>query len=74
MHNATSWYTHREPEGNVVELVLKFHDIFVGTDGNEGFTDLVKHEIDMEGTIPVKLSYQWKLYFEKEHIMLRWKS
>ena len=48
--------------------MLEFQDVFVSPDGKVSFTDWVNHVINTEDPFPMKFRYQWKSFFEKEHI------
>ena len=39
-----------------VDLVLEFADIFVGPDGEVGFSDKIRHRVDMPSAKPIKIS------------------
>ena len=52
----------------VLEPVLECQDVYVCSDGKVGFTETIKHEINMEDAAPVKLGYRHQSFFEKEHI------
>lgn len=57
-----------DQRSQVVELVLEFQDGFVSPYRKVGFTDQVKHKINTEDAVSVKLRYQWKSFLEKKHI------
>ena len=52
----------------VVDLVLEYQDIFIGPDGKVGFTNRVRHTIDVQGAQPVKVPNRRKSIPDKEHI------
>jgi hypothetical protein len=52
----------------VVQLILKYEDVFVGVDGKVGCTDRVVYEIDTGDAPPARGSYYRKSFREKEHI------
>ena len=47
-----------EQSGLVKDLLVKFSDVFVTSDGKVGTTNLVKHVIDTGNAIPVKTPYR----------------
>ena len=51
-----------------VELILEFADIFVGPDGQVGFTDKIRHVIETPDAKPIKINPRRKSEAEKEHI------
>ena len=57
-----------EEFASAVDLILEFEDVFVGPDGEVGYTNRIQHEIDTEDHEPIKLNPRKKSYMEKEHI------
>ena len=51
-----------------VDLVLEYADIFVGPDGEVGFTDKIRHRIEMPNGDPIKINPRRKSEAEKEYI------
>ena len=51
-----------------VDLVLEYTDIFVGPDGEVGFTDKIRHRIETPDADPIKINLQRKSEAEKEYI------
>ena len=53
---------------SVVDLVLEYQDVFIGPDGKVGFTNHVRHTINVQGHFPVNVPGRRKSLPEKEHI------
>ena len=51
-----------------VDLVLEYADIFVGPDGEVGFTDKIRHRIETPDAEPIKINPRRKSEAEKEYI------
>ena len=51
-----------------MDLVLEYQDAFIGPDGKVGFTNCVRHTIDIQGHHPVKVPGRRKSITEKEDI------
>ena len=67
MYDAPSWHTHRSvhPNGGVCPKVPR---CLYQSRWEVGLTDQVKHEIDTQDIVTVKLRHQRKSFFDKKHI------